>query len=402
MLEEPRALQTARSTSVACLTLLLACTSQESSNGSLLEPLVMDQDDIHIVGTSDALALIEDLMPAADGAVWALNSTEPFLVLLSAEGEEVRIHGESGEGPGEFSWPSTLARDPSTGAVWVYDASVGRLLRVPEGAEAGETLSLAGDASVTVRLNSYEWLWMNNGGRTWIEGTEDGFVFAQASPALPWIFSLWSTDVVRLGTDGHAEQVVSTAEVVGDPSARFGGARRFLPYPIWTACPNGSLALYDPNQNLLRRLSRTGETLAVHELPPEQRVGISIERIFATVWPGILRNRLMAPPPERDVFFENVRRYYEERATEFSAVFPEYVHLDCSNGNTLWLQPFDSTGGQMGRGPFWLRVTAEGKRGSVRFPASFRPMRFQDDRIWGVHTGDFDVEYVAWTEMAGR
>ncbi len=398
--EESRALRKVRSAGVACLTLLMAC-SQESFNGTLLEPLDIDQDDIHIIGTSDALARIEDLMPAADGAVWALNNTEPFLVLLSAEGEELRLHGERGGGPGEFSWPSTLVRDPSTGAVWVYDIGLGKLVRVPEGAGAGETVSLAGASSAAVRLNSYEYLWMSNGGRAWIQGTEDGFVFAQPSPAMPWIFALWSTDVVRLQTDGQAEQVLSTAEIVGEPSARFASARRFLPYPIWTACPNGSLAVYDPNQNLLRRFSASGEMLVVHELPPEQRVRITTERIFTTVYPGVLRNRLVVDPPERDVFYEMVRRDYEDREAEFSPVFPEYVHLDCSIGDTLWLQLFDSTGGQMGRGPFWLRVTAEGKRGEVRFPASFRPMRFHEGQIWGVHTGEFDVEYVAWTEMAG-
>ena len=71
--EESRALRKVRSAGVACLTLLMAC-SQESFNGTLLEPLDIDQDDIHIIGTSDALARIQDLMPAADGAVWALNT----------------------------------------------------------------------------------------------------------------------------------------------------------------------------------------------------------------------------------------------------------------------------------------------------------------------------------------
>ena len=43
--------------------------------------------------------------------------------------------------------------------------------------------------------------------------------------------------------------------------------------------------------NDLKRISATGATSVVHELPPERRVGISTERIFNTVYPGFLRNR---------------------------------------------------------------------------------------------------------------
>jgi hypothetical protein len=126
---------------------------------------------------------------------------------------------------------------------------------------------------------------------------------------------------------------------------------------------------------------------------------MTAERVFTTVYPGVLRNRLMTDPPERDVLYDAFRRDYTDRATEFAAVFPEYVHLNCSGPATLWLQVFDSVSGQLGRGPRWLRVGANGEIGTVEFPPSFRPMRFHEGRIWGTHTGDFDVEYVAWTEL---
>ena len=109
----------------------------------------------------------------------------------------------------------------------------------------------------------------------------------------------------------------------------------------------------------------------------------------------------MADPPDREVLREMVRRDYERSAGEFAPVFPEFVHLDCDQANTLWLQAFDATAGQMGRGPRWLRVDENGRTGRVEFPDTFRPMRFHGDRVWGVHTGEFDVEHVAWTEVAG-
>lgn len=53
----------------------------------------------------------------------------------------------------------------------------------------------------------------------------------------------------------------------------------------------------------------------------------------------------------------------------------------------------------MGRGATWLRITDSGVRAEVRFPDDFRPMRFHDGRVWGIHRDDFDVDHVAWVEM---
>ena len=371
------------------------CSSQGGSESNDA-PLVVSEDDIHVVGTSDVIAYIEDILPAADGSAWVLTSTNPFLVLLSSEGEELRVAGSRGGGPGELSWPTTLARDPATGAAMVFDAALGRFLPVDPTDASGARVVRASDA---IRLNSYEYLWTNNGGRTWIEGTDRGFVFAQPDLGMAWMPSFWSTDVVRLTPDGETEHIVSTADLVGDPELRFPGAERFLPYPIWAACPDQSLALYDPNENVLRRLSADGVEVGVHELPPERRESMTEERVFTTVYPGILRNRLMVDAPERDVLYDMFRRDYTDRIDEFSDVFPEYAHLACSRPDTLWLQLFDPSTGHFGRGPTWLRIQADGAVDSVVFPPSFRPMRFDEGRIWGTHTGEFDVEYVAWTEV---
>ena len=268
------------------------------------------------------------------------------------------------------------------------------------GEEAEDVLAFR-SASGGMRLNSYEYLWMSNGGRAWIEGTELGFVFAQPPLSVPWIRGLWDTEVMRLGADGQSELLFATADIVGGASESHPGATRFLPYPIWTSCPDGSFGLYDPTRNALRRFTASGAVSGVYELPSERRVRIDPDRIFDTVYPGILRNRLMVDAPERDELYELVKRDYESRAEEFADVFPEYVHLDCSRGGVLWAQAFDTTSGQMGRGPTWWRVDAEGRGGEVEFPSTFRPLRFAEDRIWGIHTAEFDVEYVAWTELVG-
>ena len=383
---------------------VVLCASAACEDGRAVAdagPPVLDVVDVQVVGTLDAIAKIEDLVPSSDGATWVINSVDPFVILLSAEGEELRSAGRLGEGPGEFSWPTTFVRNPTSGDLWVYDAALGRLTLVGDHELGGETLSLAEASSGPFRINSYEYLWMSNGGRTWLHGTEEGFVYARPSAELPWIGAFWSTAVTRLSPGQPPEQLVSTADAVGDPRPRFGDAMRFLPYPIWAGCPDGSLALYDPNANALRRFSGEGEASTVHSLPPERSVRVSTERLFSTVYPGILKNRLMANAPERDALFDLLRRDYEAREAEFSEVFPEYVHLDCGPQGMLWLQEFDTGSGQMGRGPDWLRISSGGEVRRVKMPPTFRPMRFADDRIWGVHTDELDVEHVAWARLSG-
>lgn len=396
MRELGRGLRAHQLVAVAMVAAFAGCTSQgDAPDASLVVP----PEDIHVVGTSNTIAHIEDIWPVADGAAWVLTSTDPYLVLLSAEGEELRVAGSRGGGPGELSWPTTLARDPGTGALVVFDPTLGKLFPVEAGTE--EELAFAvSPGTPPIRLNSYEYLWTNNGGRTWLEGTERGFVFAAPPPGMPWIPATWHTDVVRLTLEGETEHVASTAELVGSAEERFAGAERFLPYPMWTSCPDGSLALYDPNRNQLRRLSADGVELAQHALPPEQRLSMNPERVWATVYPGVMRNRRMADPPGEDVLREAFRRDYTDREDEFADVFPEYAHLDCSSPDTLWLQRFDASAGQLGRGPMWLRVEGDGASGTVEFPSTFRPMRFHEGRIWGTHTGEFDVEYLAWTELS--
>ncbi len=382
-----------------CLLLvpLVACQGDESEAGP--GPLRIPSTAISVVGTSDQLALIEDIQLADDDTIWALNSTEPFLVNLSLEGEVLRVIGRAGGGPGEFSWPTTLVAEDGGAPIWVYDVGHNALIRVPDSGEPTETRRLPRDSTSATRLNSHEYLWMNNGGRTWIAGTPDGLTFAKADPALPWIYATWSTEVVRLSGDDALERVASTSRLVDTPEDVYGDARRFLPYPIWSACPSGSLALYDPSSNAVRRVDSDGRPLASYELGPERLVEITTGRVLRTVYPGVLRNRLMTDPPAEDVLLEAFRRDYEGRSEEFAKVFPEYVNLECGAGDVLWIQRFDSERGQMGRGPDWIRVRNDGSRRLVTFPEHFRPYRFAPDRVWGVHTDELGVEYVAWTAL---
>jgi hypothetical protein len=92
---------------------------------------------------------------------------------------------------------------------------------------------------------------------------------------------------------------------------------------------------------------------------------------------------------------QELQTKWPEFSQGLSAVFPEYADLHCVADDVIWLQPFD-VGGNLGRGPVWLRIRQEAEPQEVQFPEAFRPLRFTDDRVWGAYKGEFHVESVAW------
>jgi hypothetical protein len=93
---------------------------------------------VEVVGSSDVIARVVDLQPAADGRVWLLNSIEPYFVVLGPDGRVEREFGRAGGGPGEFGAPLALVHDPGSGDVlhcaadgtlWLqlFDAVTGRI-----------------------------------------------------------------------------------------------------------------------------------------------------------------------------------------------------------------------------------------------------------------------------------
>lgn len=64
----------------------------------------------------------------ADGSLLLASAGNSDLVLLGSDGVELRRIGRSGDGPGEYRWPTWLQADND--GVWVYDISLGRLTRL--------------------------------------------------------------------------------------------------------------------------------------------------------------------------------------------------------------------------------------------------------------------------------
>ena len=182
--------------------------------------------------------------------------------------------------------------------------------------------------------------------------------------------------------------------------------KEILPFPLWSACPDGGMALYDPLTNSVRRLTAAGRETGSHALPPERGLEMTMERFWSLIYRRIMAE---AEGPDGDdlptdsvALYEMMKGFIEEEgglSEMASPVFPEYRSLACGGSDgTLWLQLFDmgSPGRSIADGPEWLRIGPDGATRRIVFPGSFSPLRFTDDRIWGSHRGDFDIESVAW------
>lgn len=376
-----------------------ACSAGDSGYGG--EPdnaAAISPDAIHVVGTTETIARIRDMQPTPDGPIWVLNSVEPFFIALDETGREVRSLGKEGGGPDEFRTPNALVGDSATGDVWAYDRAANTLVRVSDPDESRTVLTLSRDSLPPGRMVS-----MDNagaGGRYWIRPSSDGFLFGRARPDTDNLRQVWNMDVVRHGTDGAIVVLFSPADHLVDPTTLYGDASEFMPFPLIDVCGDGSFALYDPASNALRRFSPDGALTDSVTLPEPQLLEPSADRLFAMVYPTVLEE---APPgalPESAAIHGMLKLQWADISRQMAPVLPEYTDLHCA-GDAIWLQPLDVESGQMGRGPTWLRIAADGTIGNVDLPERFRPMRFTADRIWGVHRGDYDIESVAWIASPG-
>jgi hypothetical protein len=135
-------------------------------------------------------------------------------------------------------------------------------------------------------------------------------------------------------------------------------------------------------------------------LPPEQSLEVTFDRVFRMAY-GFMREQ--APggqAPDSAMMYAMLQNEWAQVAGEAASVFPEYADMQCPDGS-LWMQRFDPDHGQMGRGPVWLRIATDGGASSVRFPDSFRPLRFHANSILGISRGEFDIESVARMALPG-
>lgn len=379
-----------------CALLFAACQPGVPASDAP-EVLNVPEDAIHVVATPDVVSRVVDVQPTADGRVWILNATEPFFVVLGPDGRVERQFGERGGGPEEFGGPLALVRGTEPSAVWTFDLRRNGLIRIS--GTGRRALPLSRDSIPISSLISFKGAGVNPA-PPWVESSGEGFLLARARVSRPEsALHLWNADILLVREDGPQVAIdlyAPLADFLGDPTSGYGDATVLLPYPLWTVCADGTIGLYDPLANALRRLDREGDVLDSVGLPEERRVQMTPDLVF-----GMFYRQLAEDAPSTRIPDEaEMRRLTEEQNRLFvsssTETFPEYSDLRCTPHGTFWLRLFDAGTGRLGWGPDWVRVAPDGSRALVALPDTFRAFRFEADRIWGTVRDALGVASIAW------
>ena len=281
--------------------------------------------------------------------------------------------------------------------MWALDVSRSTLVDV-SGSTRRE-ITIERDSLAPASLISFKGAGINQA-PPWFESIPGGFLLARdRTSRRESALQAWSADILLLDEEGRLSLYSPIADFVGDPSARFGTATRLLPYPVWAVCGDGTVGLYDPLINALRRVTPTGEELDVHPLPEERGVEITVDRVFEMFYRQMQAGRPAGQLPPKEEVRRLTQEQNEELVNHSAHVFPEYADLHCT-ADDFWIRPFDPDAELLGQGSEWIRIPTDGTPTRIVLPHDFKTFRIEDDRIWGTIRGSLGVESVAWVELS--
>lgn len=388
-----------------------AGSSWETGEG----PVVVQDSEVHVLGTSEALAVVEDLEVLADGTVWLQNSVEPFFISFDPEGGVAAMHGQRGGGPEEFAAPSGFVIGGIEGEAWVFDRQRHVLVQVsrPDSARGEIPLPRAEipPGSVAGGMNL-----MSNIVRTARLG-EEIILPRRSSPPEAGVYSywlsLWTADLVALDREADSvSEVIALETLLGDPGEDAEITGGFPPFPLWfrlwAVCTDNELRVFDRMRNEVRRFTRVGSELDPIALPPPPH-GEVTPREFARVTFDVAVVERMGQVTSGEIGVSSadsaqildrlLPRLQDKSPEQLAHLLPRYVDFRCAEDGTQWIRPLDIERGGLRGGPVWLRITTDGATREVRFPDRFDPYRFTPDRVWGVRRDELDVASVAWIAL---
>jgi hypothetical protein len=399
---------TAAIATVFIVALLGACDSSDAPDAGR-RGILRDPSDVRVLGTSDAIAIVEDLEVLPSGAVWVLNSVEPYFVGFSANGKVLQVHGRRGGGPEEFGAPAGFVAGGIDGEAWVFDRERHAVIQVSRPDSGWREIALPRATIPHGRVLEGMNL-LSKRVRTARLGEE--IILPRASfereiEARSYWFYVWSPDLVALNvrTDS-VRSVVALAQVLGDPRPHF-ELSGFPPFPLWyrlwAVCADAEIRVYDHIRNQVRGFTREGVEREPIVLPPARYTAVTPHEfaratleLAAVEAMGEVPSHIQLTPADSARILNSLIPRLDLAPDQLANLLPRYVDFRCDETGAQWIQPFDLDTGGLRGGPLWLRIAPDGNIQEVRLPDRFDPYRFTSDRIWGVQRDEFDVASVAW------
>jgi hypothetical protein len=323
------------------------------------------------------------------GDIYVLDQQAAEIRVFAASGEYLRTIGTSGGGPGEIGALGGAALiDAPADTLGVVDM---RNMRVQHFVESG---SPAGNYRID----------MADGIPIKWQDSQSGLAVVQVrpmqfTPDQPVADSM--DTIVARRTDGTTVDTLMKVPA-GKTFSMSGGSPEFhffSPEPMWALAVGGGvwygvnntyeIGLYDDAGTLVRMVKKPFEPMVV----AEEDKTIMVDMII-----NAIGQQGQAPPQMIEQF---------RSAISFEDMYPAYQQFFGGPAGSLWVQhlqvpselteaerqdfnPMNSPGSRS-----WDVFDSEGRfLGVIQMPNKFRPLRFTDDRIYGVWRDELDVQYV--------
>jgi len=346
-----------------------------------------------VSAAEDPLWEVRDVV-VHDGTIWALTANAPYVHGFAASGELTSRFGTSGEGPGEFRFPSAVWPGKNPGSLTVWDpgsfsaltfSGYGALLSSVHapvlGAIRSDIASVTfGDPFRAVRVPG-------------------GLVTARYESGVNHGVDLWNGRLVHIPDNGSDPQVLLDF-ATGLPGAAMRPAGSLLvPVPLWDGCPDGRIAVLDPVARTLLMLDSDGAVRDTLALP------WNLAQLDRSARVAYMTARVRSEAEGGSVSEAEIVSYATEAARTAAEMFPVEeplgVDLKCAP-NTVWIQEFDATSHPLGHGPLWRTVNFDGETPSfsrVVFPPDFNPYRITETHAIGVLLDPVGLQRVATVSL---
>ena len=346
-----------------------------------------------VSAAEDPLWEVRDVV-AHDGTIWALTASAPYVHGFAASGELTSRFGISGEGPGEFRFPSAVWPGKTPGSLTVWDpgsfsaltfSGYGALLSSVHapvlGAIRSDIASVTfGDPFRAVRVPG-------------------GLVTARYESGVNHGTDLWNGRLVRIPDDGGDPQVLIDFATELPGAAMRPAGSLLVPVPLWDGCPDGRIAVLDPVARTLLMLNADGGVRDAFALPWETAPLDGETRI------AYMTARVRSEVEDGSASEAEIVSYATEAARTAAEMFPVEeplgVDLKCAP-NTVWIQEFDAVSHPLGQGPLWRTVNFDGETPTfsrVAFPPDFNPYRITEMLAIGVLLDAVGLQRVATVSL---
>lgn len=329
---------------------------------------------------------VRALAPLADGGVAVLDGQVAELRVFAADGTFRKTLARRGDGPGELSFPWTVA-SLAGDTMAVYDSRGARVTRFSPDGTLGRVETLRTEGSARPFVVSF----FADGA---LAGQIPWYGPGKPLPPTPEGKQTLTVDSAVLAVYGQDGRLVDTVAVMpsleGVRTMNTSGNSVFVRVTwaafnrsfVFAAHPDGvwagfgdrfALRLLDPASGQVKRILRAP----------------GLERPLTDAEAKAILDQAMAhaDTPEKRI---SQQEWYD--LSPRPEIRPTYDRLVVDDAARLWLREW--AGANQGGSRWWVFSSDGALLGSVDTPAQFTLMAVRGDQAWGVALDDLDVSYV--------